>query len=98
MQSILIVVQIFLVLSITILVFMQKSGSDGTANLAGGGNSIISSRTSTTFLSKTTMILAILFMINSLVLARLSYQQGGASKAIIDQLEKEDKQETTKLD
>ena len=98
MQSVLIVIQIFLVLTIIILVLMQKSGSDGTANLAGGGNSLISSRTSATFLSKATMLLAILFMVNSLLLARLSYQQGGASRVIIEQIEKDEAKTPPKLD
>lgn len=60
-----------------VIVLMQSSKSEGLAGAfgAGGGQTIFGSRTGD-ILTKTTTTLAILFMVTSLVLARLSAHRG----------------------
>lgn len=91
MVAILLTLQIFLVLILILLVFMQKSNGEGTANLTGGSNNF-GKRKQTSFLNKITMYVAIAFMINSLALAKLSKMEFNKSEGIIsDVVEKRDK-------
>ena len=68
-------------------VLIQKNDSDALGGLGGGGMSmggVMSTRTSKTFLSRVTTILAVIFFVTSLALAMLSHRtpaQGGGSIA-----------------
>lgn len=54
------------------VILLQKTNVDGIANLASNSQGIVSSKASANFLTRATTILAIIFMLNSLVLANLS--------------------------
>ena len=74
-QLFLLVFQIILAVLMVILVLIQKSDGDSLSGLgsgSGGLNSAISGRSTMSILSKITMTLATLFMINCLVLASLT--------------------------
>jgi preprotein translocase subunit SecG len=69
-------------------VLIQKNDSDALGGLGGGGGmsmgGVMSTRTSKTFLSRVTTILAVIFFVTSLALAMLSHRtpaQGGGSIA-----------------
>jgi preprotein translocase subunit SecG len=69
-------------------VLIQKNDSDALGGLGGGGGmsmgGVMSTRTSKTFLSRVTTILAVIFFVTSLALALLSHRtpaQGGGSIA-----------------
>ncbi len=92
MIAILSILQIFLVLILTLLVFMQKSESDGVANLVSqgtGGHALISREASVSLIVKLTMCIAIAFMANSLVLSKLAYNKSMESKILIDNIQKD---------
>ncbi len=67
-----------------IIVLMQSGKGEGLAGAfgAGGGQTIFGSRTGD-ILTRTTTILAIVFMVTSLVLARLSTHRG---ESIVERL------------
>ena len=74
-QLFLLILQIIIAVLLVILVLVQKSDGDSLSGLgsgSGGLNSAISGRSSMSILSKTTMFLVALFMINCLVLASLT--------------------------
>ena len=74
-MQILLFIQIAVASLLIILVLLQKSDGDSLSGIGGGSgglNSAISGRSSMSILSKTTMSLVALFMINCLVLASLT--------------------------
>ncbi len=93
LQLFLLVLQIVIAVVLIILVLLQKSDGDSLSGIGsgtGGLNSVVSGKTSANILSKTTMILIGIFMINCLVLASIS---DSANKAIETDLEKAIKEE-----
>ena len=69
MENFLLILQIIVALLLITIVMMQKTASEGLGFGSMNNNSIISGQSATNFLSKTTIILAAVFMINSLALA-----------------------------
>ncbi|MBU6140567.1 MAG: preprotein translocase subunit SecG [Proteobacteria bacterium] len=103
LQLFLLVLQVVIALVMIILVLMQKSDGDSLSGIGGGSggmNSAISSKATANALSKITMILAGIFMINCLVLASLSNAPNNAVKkdleAIIEQQENNPESTTKK--
>ena len=86
MQTILIVIQMLLALGIIGLVLMQRSDQDGFGSgNASSGLGALSGRGKATFLTRTTAILAALFMLNSLALSVIVSRSSNVS--IADQIE-----------
>lgn len=77
MSTILLVVHVMLSLGIIGLVLLQRGkGADAGAALGGGASaSMFGARGASNFLSRTTGVLAALFIINSLALAYLASKQ-----------------------
>jgi preprotein translocase subunit SecG len=88
MFKILIIAQIFIVLILLILVLVQQGNNDGMANLSGSGSNLMSSRGSFNFFHKATIIVGFLFMLNSLLLARITYSQSNAARSLIESIGK----------
>jgi preprotein translocase subunit SecG len=88
MINILLVVHIVIAVLLIIVILMQKSGSDGLGGLGGGGGGggLVTARAAANFLTRTTIVLATLFMINAIVLANLS---GKKDSGIANTIEKE---------
>lgn len=74
LQTFLLVSQIIVAVLLVIIVLLQKNDNDSLSGIGGSGglNSVISSKSSANVLTKTTMFLVALFMINCLVLATIS--------------------------
>lgn len=100
MQLIFLVIQIILAVAIIGAVLLQRNGGDGLGNLSGGGgisgNSIISSRTSANFLTKTTTFLVICFMVNSLILGNLAMREHKPKSLVEQTINKESNENTAK--
>ncbi len=95
-QLFLLILQVIIAFVLVILVLLQKSDGDSLSGIgggSGGANSVISSKASANILSKTTMILVAIFMLNCLILASLSNSK---SKEIQSDLEKIVKEEQAK--
>ena len=87
-QLFLLILQVIIAVVLVVLVLLQKSDGDSLSGIGGGSgglNSVISSKASASILSKTTMILIGIFMLNCLVLASLS---NASNKAIEKDLDK----------
>lgn len=76
MDTVLLVTQIFIVLALVATILIQNTGSDGLAGLGGGGGSgaLFSARGKANALTKATSFLAAAFMLNSLALGWLAFQ------------------------
>ena len=72
MTTILLVIQVFIVVSLIAIIMLQKTGTDSLAGLSGGGNGVMSSKSSANVFTKITFYLAIAFIINSLIIAKVS--------------------------
>jgi len=88
-QLFLLVLQVVIAVVMIILVLLQKSDGDSLGGIGGGSGgmgSIISSKASANILSKTTMILVAVFMVNCLILASLSNASRKQTAAELDKI------------
>ena len=88
MDTILLVLQVFLAIAIIGLILLQKGkgASEGASFGGGGGGSVFGASGSSNFLSKSTAILATAFFINSLALAYLAGSRD-VPNSVIDSIE-----------
>lgn len=88
LQMFLLILQVIIAVTMIILVLLQKSDGDSLSGIGGGSgglNSVMSSKASANALTKITMILIGIFMLNCLILASIS---NASKKAIQEELEK----------
>ncbi len=74
MLTILAVLQGIFVISMVLLILVQRTTSDGMANLASSGTKSMHSSIKVDFVKKSTIVFAAAFIINSIVIANLSYR------------------------
>lgn len=84
MYSVLLVIHTILVLCLIVIILIQRSDSDGFG-AGGGSNQFMTGRTSASLITRTTAILATLFILNSLLLAYLTTQRSRVS--IVEKIE-----------
>jgi len=94
MTTILLIIQIFIVLCLVGVVLLQKTGGDSLAGLSGGGHNFLSSKSASNVFSKATIILAIAFMTNSLIIAKNITHKTKPKSSIIESLEKNNNLDT----
>mgnify|MGYP001369403953 CR=1 FL=1 len=77
MLTVLLVVQSIVAVAMVGIILLQHTSADGLSGLSGGGggNSLISSRASANILTRTTAILAFIFMANCLAMATIAARQ-----------------------
>ncbi len=85
MSGILLILQIFFAISITIIVLMQKTSSMGLGAYSGSNESLFGAKGPAGFLAKLTFFFGLLFVINTIALGYLYIQD--AKKSILDQVE-----------
>ena len=71
MYTVLLVVHLMIAIALIGLILFQRSSSDGLGSLSGGGNNVMSGRTQANLMTRTTAILATLFILASLALGVL---------------------------
>jgi preprotein translocase subunit SecG len=88
MEQVLLIVHGIVAILIIAIILLQKSDTDGLKGIGGGdvNASVLSRSNSSSFLTKVTVVLAVIFMINCLVLANISSRK--SSKSVISQLAK----------
>lgn len=84
MATTLFVVQIVLAVFITIIVLLQKSSSIGLGAYSGSNESVFGAKGPAGFLSKFTMFLGLLFILNTIALSYTYNQQ--SQKSVLDTL------------
>ncbi len=72
MMNILLFVHIVIAILLIIVILMQKTGTDGLSGIGGNNMGVVAGRTVVNFLTRTTLVLATLFIINAIILANLS--------------------------
>lgn len=88
MIDILLFVHITIAVLLIIVILMQRSGSDGISSISGGSNmGVVSAKTVSNFLTKSTVILASFFIINAIVLANLSSKKKSDLVTKINEIE-----------
>jgi preprotein translocase subunit SecG len=88
MQTILVVVHLFLAIGMVTLILLQhgKGADAGAAFGSGASATVFGAKGSASFLSRTTAILATLFFITSMALAYFA-SQTGVQKGVMEQAE-----------
>lgn len=89
LQLFLLVLQVVIAVLMILLVLVQKSDGDSLSGIGGGSgglNSVMSSKSSASFLTKATMTLVGLFMLNCLVLALISSKLNKSNSLEIDKV------------
>lgn len=79
MTSTLLIIQFVLAILLTIIVLLQKSSSIGLGAYSGSNESLFGAKGPANFLSKATMALGLLFVINTVALGYLYNEQRNQS-------------------
>jgi preprotein translocase subunit SecG len=79
MTSTLLIVQFVLAILLTIIILLQKSSSIGLGAYSGSNDSLFGAKGPANFLTKATMALGLVFIINTVVLGYLFNQQRNQS-------------------
>ncbi len=88
MIQVLLVVQVLVAAALIGVVLIQRSDSDGFGLGSGSGSNFLSGRASANLLTRTTAILAALFIINSLALSLLASH--GRQHSIVDSVQQQE--------
>ena len=91
MESLVLVLNIFLAVILIVLILLQKS-EGGALGIGASQDSFISSRSAGDFLTKTTAIVATLFIVTSIILTIISNQEISRS-SVLEKIE--EKEEST---
>jgi preprotein translocase subunit SecG len=83
MYTVFLVIQVLITLALVGLILVQRNDSDGLGSMGGGGggNAFMTGRGAASLMTRSTAILATLFMLNSLWLAMMA--SGGNERASI---------------
>lgn len=87
MQTVLLVIHVIIALSLIGMILIQRSDSDGFGLGSGSGSNFMTGRSAANFLTRTTAILATLFIVNSLVLGIMAARH--TSGSIVDTIEQQ---------
>lgn len=79
MEHVLLVVQVLLSIALVAIILIQRSDMDGFGLGSGSGMNLLSGRATANLLTRTTAIIATLFIINSLVLSILASRESERS-------------------
>lgn len=92
MSTVLLVIHIMVALALVVVILLQRSSSDGLGGLGGGGaNAFLSGRASANLLTRTTAILATLFIVNSLALAVIASHNSNR-ESLLEAIEKQEQE------
>ena len=87
MEQVLLVIQVIIAAALIGMVLIQRSETDGFGLGSGGGSGLISGRAKANLLTRTTAIIAGLFIINSLILSIIAAHKHAPS--IVDEIDKD---------
>jgi len=85
--AVLLGIQVIIVITMALLILLQKTGGDSLAGLSGGGGNVMSAKASSDALYKITIFLAIAFFVNSLIISKIYLKDVQSKTSIIDGLE-----------
>lgn len=92
MYTVLMVLHVFITLALIIMILVQRNDSDGLGSLGGGGggsmSGLMTGRAAANFMTRTTAILATVFILNSLALGIIVAHNRGTG-TLAEQLAKD---------
>jgi preprotein translocase subunit SecG len=88
MEHVLLVVQVLIAVALIGIILIQRSDTDGFGLGSGSGANLLSGRATANLLTRTTAILATLFILNSLALSILAARHG--HRSIVEQIQQEE--------
>lgn len=89
MEQVLLVIQVIIAIGLIGMVLIQRSDSDGFGLGGGSGNNLLSGRGTANLMTRTTAILAAMFILNSLALSILAAR--GHESSIVETIEEQQK-------
>ena len=98
-QLFLLILQVIIALVMIVTILLQKTGGDSLGGIGGGSGGLgsgISARASANAVTKFTIFLVALFMLNSLILARISAKPSSSNKLQIDKIIEQDRKQENK--
>ena len=100
LQTFLFIIQIILSLIIVLFVLLQQTDGDSLSGIGGGAANakMLSKRSSGSPISKMTMVVFILFMLNSLFLATISARHFNNNNSTIENFLEKNKKDTNKTE
>ena len=92
MLNTLLFVHLIVALLLVAVILLQKTSTDGLSGIGGGSNNmgIMSGRSAANFLTRTTIILAIVFFVNAIILANLSTQKHNDFATKLEKIEQKE--------
>lgn len=84
MHTVLLVIHILITLALIAVILIQRSDSDGAVLGSGGSGGFMTGRATANLLTRTTAILATLFILTSIALTKFAYQP--AQSSILDHI------------
>lgn len=93
MLNALLFIHLIVALLLVAVILLQKTSTDGLSGIGSGGNNmgIMSGRSAANFLTRTTIILAIVFFVNAIILANLSTQKYNDFVTKLEKVEQKEK-------
>ncbi|MEJ0010682.1 MAG: preprotein translocase subunit SecG [Alphaproteobacteria bacterium] len=88
MEQVLLIVQVLIAVSLIGIILIQRSDTDGFGLGSGSGSNLLSGRATANLLTRTTAILATLFILNSLALSIFAARERHHS--IVEQIEQQE--------
>lgn len=87
MTSVLIAIQVILTIAIVVAVLLQKSSSIGLGAYSGSNESLFGAKGPANFMAKITMLLGLIFIINTIALGYLYNTKSSRSGSVLDGVE-----------
>lgn len=87
MEHVLLVIQVLVTMALIVMVLIQRSDSDGFGLSGGSGGNLLSGRASANLMTRTTAILAAIFMANALLLGVVAAR--GHKTSIVETIEQQ---------
>ena len=88
MFNTLLFIHLIIAILLIVVILLQRTSTDGLSGIGGGGNNmgLVSGRSAANFMTRTTIVLAVVFFANAIVLANFSTK---SSSAITKKMENE---------
>ena len=89
MINTLLFVHLVIAILLVLVILLQKTSTDGLSGMGGGGNNmgVVSGRAAATFLTRTTIVLGIVFFANAIILANLSSKSHSSIAEKIEEID-----------
>jgi len=100
MINTLLFVHLVIAVLLVVVILLQKTSTDGLSGIGGGGNNmgVMSGRSAASFLTRTTVVLGVVFFANALVLANFSSKSHNEISTKLEESEKNNTTTETKED